>query len=113
VPFYAREDTLLAAAALQLDVRTGLGQTWWEHEDVAAYLRENKLVLRCTATQVAIEGHTIMPGHKEIGDSRRHATQENATMFAARTHSRTANLRANNRRVTRRKTVREMRRTSP
>jgi hypothetical protein len=65
VPFYAREDTLLAAAALQLDVRTGLGQTCWDYEDVAAYLRENKLVLRCTATQVAIEGQPSCPATKE------------------------------------------------
>jgi hypothetical protein len=108
VPFYAREDTLLTAAALQLDVRTGLGQIWWDHEDVAAYLRENTLFLRCKAGQVAIEGQAIVPGHEGIGDSRRNATQENATILAARANSRAASLRANNRRIVRRKTVREM-----
>lgn len=113
VPFYAREDTLLAAAALQLDVRSGLGQTWWDAEDVAAYLRGNKLALRCAPDQITIEGQIVAPRDKGIGDSRQNTNQKNATLSAARAQSRTATPRANNRRVTRRKTLQEMRRTSP
>lgn len=56
MPFYARKDALLRAAAAELDLRNGRGQTLWDEGSVAAHLRENGLRLRCGNDAFEIDG---------------------------------------------------------
>ncbi|WIM98647.1 recombinase family protein [Actinoplanes oblitus] len=56
LPFYAREDALLAAAAVELDAWTGEGQQLGDPDAVADYLRAQDLALRCTRDAVVVEG---------------------------------------------------------
>ncbi|MBB2949255.1 DNA invertase Pin-like site-specific DNA recombinase [Actinoplanes lutulentus] len=56
LPFYAREDTLLAAAANELHARTGGGQTLWSPALVAEHLRSQNFTLRCTRERVQLLG---------------------------------------------------------
>ncbi|WP_369076675.1 hypothetical protein [Winogradskya consettensis] len=59
-PFHAREDRLVSAIAVQLDLNTGQGQTLWSAADIAAYLRTYGLTVRCTSSTVVIDG-TLPP----------------------------------------------------
>jgi site-specific DNA recombinase len=53
-PFHAREDRMLTAIAVQLDIRTGEGQTLWPDADIAAYLKRHKLTVRCARDTVGL-----------------------------------------------------------
>jgi site-specific DNA recombinase len=55
-PFHAREDRLLTAIAVQLDLRTGEGQILWPDADIAAYLRTHGFAVRGTNDTVVIDG---------------------------------------------------------
>jgi len=56
LPFYAREDALLTAAAGELDALTGGGQTLWDPATVAGYLWARELTLRSTRDGVTLSG---------------------------------------------------------
>jgi hypothetical protein len=56
MPFYAREDALLTAAAAELDALTGGGQTLWDPAAVADCLRARELTLRGTRDGVKLLG---------------------------------------------------------
>jgi hypothetical protein len=55
-PFHAREDRLLTTIAVQLDIRTGQGQTRWPDADIAAYLQTHGLTVRCARDAAVIVG---------------------------------------------------------
>ncbi|GIE36129.1 hypothetical protein Ait01nite_091740 [Actinoplanes italicus] len=56
LPFYAREDALLAAAASELERVTGDTQTLWDRVALSGFLRARQVTLRCSRDIVALVG---------------------------------------------------------